>query len=89
MAAHRRVYDSRHLQADCRAPGSAPDVCLSVVIRDYLISLLLPCNTLPGYRTQSYTLVLFRSSTYQIRPMIAMFQTSREGASLKLRPTAR
>jgi len=25
MAAHRRVYDSRHLQADCQAPGSAPE----------------------------------------------------------------
>ena len=25
MAAHRRVYDSRHLQADCQEPGSAPE----------------------------------------------------------------
>ena len=25
MAAYRRVYDSRHLQADCQEPGSAPD----------------------------------------------------------------
>ena len=25
MAAYRRVYDSRHLQADCREPGSAPE----------------------------------------------------------------
>ena len=24
MAAYRRVYDSRHLQADCQQPGSAP-----------------------------------------------------------------
>ena len=24
MAAYRRVYDSRHLQADCQDPGSAP-----------------------------------------------------------------
>ena len=23
-AAYRRVYDSRHLQADCQEPGSAP-----------------------------------------------------------------
>jgi len=22
---HRRVYDSRHLQADCQEPGSAPE----------------------------------------------------------------
>ena len=25
MAAQRRVYDSRHLQADCQEPGSAPE----------------------------------------------------------------
>jgi len=24
MAVYRRVYDSRHLQADCQEPGSAP-----------------------------------------------------------------
>jgi len=25
MAGYRRVYDSRHLQADCQEPGSAPE----------------------------------------------------------------
>ena len=25
MAAHRRVYDSSHLQADCQEQGSAPE----------------------------------------------------------------
>ena len=25
MAAYRRVYDLRHLQADCKEPGSAPE----------------------------------------------------------------
>jgi len=25
MAAYSRVYDSRHLQADCKEPGSAPE----------------------------------------------------------------
>jgi len=25
MAAYRRVYDSRNLQADCKEPGSAPE----------------------------------------------------------------
>ena len=25
MTAYRRVYDSRHLQANCREPGSAPE----------------------------------------------------------------
>ena len=28
MAAYRRVYDSRHLQADCQEPGSAPEPTL-------------------------------------------------------------
>ena len=26
MAAYRRVYDSRHLQADCQGPGSFPEL---------------------------------------------------------------
>jgi len=25
MAAYRQVYDSRHMQADCQEPGSAPE----------------------------------------------------------------
>ena len=29
MAAYRRVYDSRHLQADCQEPRSAPNPALS------------------------------------------------------------
>ena len=28
MAAYRRVYDSRHLQADCQEPGSAQEPTL-------------------------------------------------------------
>jgi len=31
MAAYRRVYDSRHLQADCQEPGSAPEHLRSVI----------------------------------------------------------
>jgi len=27
MAAYRRVYDSRHPQADCKEPGSAAEPC--------------------------------------------------------------
>jgi len=26
VEAYRRVYDSRHLQADCQEPGSAPEL---------------------------------------------------------------
>jgi len=31
MADYRRVYDSRHLQADCREPGSAPETHRSAI----------------------------------------------------------
>jgi len=34
VAAYRRVYDSRHLQADCQEPGSAPEPDAQSVI-DY------------------------------------------------------
>jgi len=31
MAAYRRVYDSRHLEADCQEPGSAPEPYARVI----------------------------------------------------------
>jgi len=31
MAAYRWVYDSRHLQADCQEPGSAPEPIRSAI----------------------------------------------------------
>ena len=31
MAPYRRVYDSRHMQADCQEPGSAPGTLRSVI----------------------------------------------------------
>jgi len=27
MTAYRRVYDSRHMHANCQEPGSAPEPC--------------------------------------------------------------
>jgi len=36
MAAYRRVYDSRHLQADCHEPGSAPELYAGWSSMDYL-----------------------------------------------------
>ena len=43
MAAYRRVYDSRHLQADCQEPGSAPEGTLHSVIEYGLpLAFLLP-----------------------------------------------
>jgi len=38
MAPHRRVYDSRHLQADCQEPGSAPELRSAV---EYGLPLLM------------------------------------------------
>ena len=32
MASYHRVYDSRHLQADCQEPRSAPEPCARAVI---------------------------------------------------------
>jgi len=36
MATYRRVYDSRHLQADCQEPGSAPEPNARQSSMDYL-----------------------------------------------------
>jgi len=32
MASYCRVYDSRHLQADCKEPASAPDPTLGILV---------------------------------------------------------
>ena len=45
MAAYRRVYDSRHLQADCEEPGSAPEPTLRSVIEHGLPSLFTQRQT--------------------------------------------
>ena len=50
MAAYRRVYDSRHLQADCQEPGSAPEPYAGQSSLDYLylFLLLLKCKGVNG-----------------------------------------
>jgi len=40
MAAYRRVYESRHLQADCQEPGSAPELYAQQSSMGYLYLLL-------------------------------------------------
>jgi len=40
MAAYRRVYDSRHMQADCQEPGSAPEPYAELI--EYGLPLPLP-----------------------------------------------
>jgi len=50
MAAYRRVYDSRHLQADCQEPGPAPARTLRSAM-DYG----LPLPVFPSYLICVYT----------------------------------
>jgi len=47
MAAYRRVYNSRHLQADCQEPGSAPELYArqSSMGHLYLLTTLQWCDT--------------------------------------------
>ena len=40
MAGNRRVYDSRHLQADCQEPGSAPEPYARQSSMDYHFSMV-------------------------------------------------
>jgi len=47
MAAYRRVYDSRHLQADCQEPGSAPEPFVRLSSMGYLYLLPTKRNALP------------------------------------------
>jgi len=44
MAAYRRVYDSRHLQADCREPGSAPEPYARQSSMSYLYLFTVQAN---------------------------------------------
>ena len=43
MAAYRRVYDSRHLQADCQEPGSAAEPCARQSSMGYLYLFTIMC----------------------------------------------
>jgi len=52
MAANRRVYDSRHLQADCKEPRSAPEPVLRSAIEYGLPFLLLVYGSNALYRLQ-------------------------------------
>ena len=58
MAAYRRVYDSRHLQADCQEPGLAPEpytlgilVWATFLLPVGLSSLLLTAKYLVRWRS--------------------------------------
>ena len=76
MAACRRVYDSRHLQADCQEPGSAPEPYARSSSMGYLFSFI---NSVGGCRclwgrgvnvttTTAATTALVHSDPQTIRP---------------------
>jgi len=50
MADYHRIYDSRHLQADCHEPGSAPEPYARQENMGYLYLALLQIT--PGYNYQ-------------------------------------
>ena len=45
MAAYRRVYDSRRLQADCQEPGSAPEPYARQLSMGYLYLFIVYLNS--------------------------------------------
>jgi len=45
MAAYRRVYDSRRLQADCQEPGSAPEPYARQLSMGYLYLFIVYPNS--------------------------------------------
>ena len=47
MAAYCRVYDSRHLQADCQEPASAPEPYALKSSMGYLFTILQQCDATP------------------------------------------
>jgi len=56
MAAYRRVYDLRHLQADCQEPGSAPEPYARQSSMGYLYLFLLKRRK-TGFPERSSSLV--------------------------------
>jgi len=54
MAAYRRVYDSRHLQADCQVPGSAPEPALGNRVWATFFILKLCVIELPPYSRERF-----------------------------------
>jgi len=57
MAAYRRFYDSRHLQADCQEPGSAPETYTRQSSMGYLT--LIRRSPIDNHR---YTQIVSRKS---------------------------
>ena len=63
MAAYRRVYDSRHLHADCQEPGSAPEPYARLSSMGYLY-IFLPF--IEPFMKLSYKLHCFASQATSV-----------------------
>ena len=68
MAAYRRVYDSRHLQADCQEPGSAPGPYARKSSMGYIYLFIL---TLLRGPLQLHIIVFDRNLTTSSRTEVA------------------
>jgi len=71
MAAYRRAYDSRHMQADCQEPGSAPEPYTRQSSMGYLYCCCARraiCSARVSYFFQQFFIIL----TYT-RPVFARF----------------
>ena len=67
MTAYRRVYDSRHLQADCQEPGSAPErsvIEYGLALPSYRILCRTP-NNVHVYSSKQQTIHRERETAIQ------------------------
>jgi len=84
MAAYRRVYDSRHLQADCQAPGSAPEPYARQSSMGYLYLLMsVLANLVIAYR-----ICCCVASTTTARPQLSINVCCRRRRSAANPPAA-
>ena len=80
MAAYHRVYDSRHLQADCQEPGSAPELCARLGYLYFFISRIVEDIEEKLTKCNNYVHVfcsLCVSSTFDTQLIVINFWTKR------------
>ena len=81
MAAYHRVYDSRHLQADCQAPGSAPEPIRSAL----KYGQPLPFSFLLHYLSLDSTMAFafFMSKVFEVITLFSQQSAHANNASSK------
>jgi len=76
MAVCRRVYDSRHLQADCQEPGSAPEPYVRHSSMGYLCLFILCCqHTIPSTHTYTMCTRILGRETEEASKLCAIVST--------------